>query len=164
LNNLEIIIIKKVVKRLIKEGKFLNSQLEIAEKEYHEFGGYEDCGESYRESVIELKAKIEVVTELKISYEKYLKKLKYQQIENKGGINDIIETSGIPLANDIKYKLDHIYDYNDNDNDNDNEENKKPEIKILDCCDKIENHIIEHMGVENHLYCKKCYKLISIVK
>ena len=62
--------INKVFKQVFK--KFLK-------EEKKEMGGYEDCGQFYCDEVMRTEVKIEVLVSQKISFEKWRKKLSYEQ-------------------------------------------------------------------------------------
>lgn len=75
-------LLTKIIKDTINRIKELQLQLEKEEKEEKELGCYEDCGSFYKENVIKTKAIIAELIKQKIRYEKWRKKLKYEQLEN----------------------------------------------------------------------------------
>lgn len=75
-------LLTKIIKDTINRIKELQLQLEKEEKEENELGCYEDCGSFYIENVIKTKAIIAELIKQKIRYEKWRKKLKYEQLEN----------------------------------------------------------------------------------
>jgi hypothetical protein len=81
MTNLELL--KILIKNKINEIKQWQIKLQIDENNFSDFGGYDECGDSYR---IELKITqgiINVLIKQKISLEKYYKKLRYEEGENK---------------------------------------------------------------------------------
>lgn len=78
--------VKHTVKFIINRIKNLKALLSMQKADAKEFGGYEDCGEFYHNEVMQTEAAIEELVRLKISMEKYAKKLKYE-INSKYGNN-----------------------------------------------------------------------------
>lgn len=71
-------IIKDAIKHLKTRIKKLQKQLEEEIAEEKEMGGYEDCGQFYRDEVIKTQARIGELVKQKISFEKWRKKLLYE--------------------------------------------------------------------------------------
>ena len=72
-------ILKEAIKHTITRIKNLKKTLETQKVEKKEMGGYEDCGQFYCDEVMRTEAKIEVLVSQKISFEKWRKKLSYEQ-------------------------------------------------------------------------------------
>lgn len=66
-------IIKWIEKEIKKEKELLKHEVKMKRN----FGCFEDCGEGYRTSVFERKAKISTLISVKISNEKYMRKLRH---------------------------------------------------------------------------------------
>lgn len=75
--------VKSCVKWLDGHLKDLKKKVEIAEKEECWGGGFEDCGDFYRENLIEAKCEFNTTLRIKIGLERYAKKLKHESMENK---------------------------------------------------------------------------------
>ena len=71
-------ILKEVSKKFIKRIKALQLQLQEEIKDRSDFGGYEDCGQSYQEQVVRTEAKIQELVSQKISIEKWRKFIIHQ--------------------------------------------------------------------------------------
>jgi len=71
-------ILKEVSKKLIKRIKELQLQLQKEIEDRRDFGGYEDCGQSYQEQVVRTEAKIQELVSQKISIEKWRKFIIHQ--------------------------------------------------------------------------------------
>lgn len=72
--------LNEVVKSVIKRIKELQRQLAIEQEDKRCFGSYEDCGEFYREQVTKTEAAIAELITQKISFEKWRKKLQYEEL------------------------------------------------------------------------------------
>lgn len=70
--------IKDCIKFIEKRCKEQKKEIEIATKNRQDFGMFDDCGESYTIAEYEEKAKLQAMVSIKISLEKYAKKLKYE--------------------------------------------------------------------------------------
>jgi len=77
-SEIERAILKEATKKLISRIKNLQKQLEIEKEDEKEMGGYEDCGQFYQDNVIITQAKIDELISQKISFEKWRKKLSYE--------------------------------------------------------------------------------------
>ena len=73
-------ILNEIIKKTIKRIKSLQVQLEEEKVDRKNFGVFEDCGDFYREQVIQTKAVISELVSQKISLEKWRKKLTYEKI------------------------------------------------------------------------------------
>ena len=69
------------VKWMGKKIKEEQSNLEGAKQSYKDFGMFDDCGESYSNDYTEAKAIVKCLIGVKISLEKYEKKLKHMAEE-----------------------------------------------------------------------------------
>lgn len=69
--------LKEQIKWIKGEIKAAKVGVESAKELYHNFGMYEDCGESYSISYAESKVKLTTLIDIKIKLEKYRKKLSY---------------------------------------------------------------------------------------
>lgn len=69
------------VKHLKKKIKREKKHLLFEQDDNRQMGLFEDCGDFYREKVLQREARIEALIEQKISMEKYAKKLKHMAIE-----------------------------------------------------------------------------------
>jgi hypothetical protein len=70
--------VRDCVKWLEQELKKQEKNVEGAEKNELDFGMYDDCGESYRHELIRQKQQMETMVNIKVSLEKYMKKLKHE--------------------------------------------------------------------------------------
>lgn len=75
---IQIELLKLIVKQTINRIKALQKELENDKKLRKEFGMYEDCGESYQVAVERTEARISELIGQKITFEKWRKKLKYE--------------------------------------------------------------------------------------
>ena len=73
--------VKDVVNWLKKEIKEAKKAYDRAIENRRNFGMYEDCGEYYRENESVAKAVLDELVRVKISTEKYYKKLKHEERE-----------------------------------------------------------------------------------
>lgn len=73
--------VKDCVKWLEKKLKEEKEYLKDDEKNYANFGMFDDCGPSYRQNLIEREARIESLVEVKVSLEKYMRKLRHMADE-----------------------------------------------------------------------------------
>lgn len=71
--------VKDVVKWLEKEIKKAKEDYDQAIKDRKNFGMYEDCGEYYHQNEAVAKAVLDKLVSVKISTEKYAKKLNHQE-------------------------------------------------------------------------------------
>lgn len=71
--------VKDVVKWLEGEIKKAKVNYEQAIKDRKNFGMYEDCGEYYHQNEAVAKAVLDELVRVKISTEKYAKKLKHEE-------------------------------------------------------------------------------------
>jgi len=72
--------LNEVIKSVIKRIKELQHQLAIEQEDKRCFGSYEDCGEFYCEQVTKTEAAIAELITQKISFEKWRKKLQYEEL------------------------------------------------------------------------------------
>ena len=63
--------------------KAAKKDLEVAKREDSAMGHFEDCGDFYREAVVEAEAKCNTILSIIISTQKYRKKLKHIALERK---------------------------------------------------------------------------------
>ena len=70
-----------VVKWLEKEIAKSKIKVETAKKDYRDFSGFEDCASSYERMLIEAETELNTLVSIKISTEKYSKKLKHMAKE-----------------------------------------------------------------------------------
>ena len=61
--------------------KSAKKDLEVAKREDSAMGHFEDCGDFYREAVVEAEAKCDTIRTIIISTQKYRKKLKHTALE-----------------------------------------------------------------------------------
>ncbi len=73
--------VKDVVKWLEEQCKAAKARVELAKRENFSMGMYEDCGDYYREKLVEAEAKLATLVQVKISTEKYMKKLRHEEEE-----------------------------------------------------------------------------------
>lgn len=73
-------ILNDVIKSTIKRIKELQHQLALDQEEYRVFRNYDDCSDFYREQVIKTEAAVAELISRKISFEKWRKKLQYEEI------------------------------------------------------------------------------------
>jgi Arc/MetJ-type ribon-helix-helix transcriptional regulator len=73
--------VKDCVKFIIKQIKEEKKNLEQELKDEQQMGHFSDCGDFYREQVLERKTRIDTMIEMKIKLEKYSKKLKQMSNE-----------------------------------------------------------------------------------
>lgn len=74
-------VVKSCVKWLDDQLKDLKKKVEIAEEEARWGGGFEDCGDFYRENLIEAKCEFNTTLQIKFGLERYAKKLKHESRE-----------------------------------------------------------------------------------
>ena len=72
---------KKQIKFIDNRIKEKQSKLKDTEKDISEYGCFDDCWDFFRENVVRIEGEISALIELKISFEKYLKKIKYESME-----------------------------------------------------------------------------------
>lgn len=70
--------VKDVVKWLEEECKKAKKEIEEAQEDKRKFGIFEDCGDFYETELLLAKKKLETLVQVKISTEKYMKKLRHQ--------------------------------------------------------------------------------------
>ena len=71
--------VQDIVRWLEQRCKELKAEVEAAEKNVRAFGMYEDCGPGYYEQLAEAKAELRQAVSIKISTEKYMKKLRHEE-------------------------------------------------------------------------------------
>ena len=71
-------ILQQIIKQTIIRIKKLQLQLVEEKKERKEMGMYEDCGDFYHDQVMRTETIISELISQKISFEKWRKKLKYE--------------------------------------------------------------------------------------
>jgi len=74
--------VKDCVKWLEKKIKEEQKILEKVKTDLQSFGMFEDCRSSYEQEYIKQQAKVETLIDVKISFEKYSKKLKHEAEES----------------------------------------------------------------------------------
>lgn len=72
--------LNEVIKSTIKRIKELQHQLALEQEERRCFGSYEDCGQFYCDQVTKTEAAVAELINQKISFEKWRKKLQYEEI------------------------------------------------------------------------------------
>jgi predicted RNase H-like nuclease (RuvC/YqgF family) len=70
--------VKDIVEWLEDKCKEAKAKVEAAERSNRALGMYEDCGDFYRENLIEARARLSTLVEVKIGAEKYMKKLRHE--------------------------------------------------------------------------------------
>lgn len=78
-NDIQREMLNDVVKSIIKRIQELQHQLAIEQEDKRCYGSYEDCGEFYRDQVTKTEAAIAELANQKISFEKWRKKLQYEE-------------------------------------------------------------------------------------
>ena len=73
--------VKDIVKWLEGQINEQKAEIERAERENRSYGMYEDCGDFYREKLVEARTKLNTLVSVKISTEKYMKKLRHEEAE-----------------------------------------------------------------------------------
>lgn len=73
--------LKDHIKWLEQRCKALKAELVKAEAGAAQFGIFEDCGQFYEDQVTEYKARLDEAVNIKVSTEKYFKKLKHEARE-----------------------------------------------------------------------------------
>jgi hypothetical protein len=73
--------VKDIVKWLEEQCNLAKTAVESAERSERAMGMYEDCGDFYREALVEARAKLATLVQVKISTEKYMKKLRHEEEE-----------------------------------------------------------------------------------
>ncbi len=73
--------VKDIVKWLEGQIKEQKAVVERAERDNRSLGMYEDCGDYYRENLAVARAKMDTLVSVKISTEKYMKKLRHEEAE-----------------------------------------------------------------------------------
>lgn len=86
----ELAFLKDIIKHIKKRCKLQSTEVDKAKQNYHDFGMYDDCGESYKESKIFEEGVLEGMVRCKIMLEKYHKKLRYSNTQNTGEDNNDI--------------------------------------------------------------------------
>ena len=71
--------VKEVVKWLEEQCNLAKSGVESAERANRSLGMFEDCGDFYREQLLEARTKLATLVSVKISTEKFMKKLRYEE-------------------------------------------------------------------------------------
>lgn len=71
--------VKDVVKWLNEQIKEAKARLEEAKSDKRSFGMFEDCGSSYDDAFIRAEQHLSTLVSVKISTEKYSKKLHHQE-------------------------------------------------------------------------------------
>jgi len=71
--------LKDYIKNLIKKIKQEQTTLVKYIEEEKQYGCFEDCSEFYKNQTLIQKTRVDVLVEMKISLEKFLKLMKYQQ-------------------------------------------------------------------------------------
>lgn len=70
--------VKDCVKWLEKEIKETLKTVQNNQAQYQHFGGFDDCGDFYKNEYTSSKTRLETMIHVKISLEKYAKKLRHQ--------------------------------------------------------------------------------------
>lgn len=70
--------IKECVKLIREDIKTAKVRLEQAEKDYKQFGAFDDCSDFYREEYVRAKQELDTLVAMKIKLEKYWKKLRWE--------------------------------------------------------------------------------------
>ena len=73
--------VRDCVKWLEKKLKDEKNELENNNKNYATWGMFSDCGPSYKNAVVEREARMEALIEVKVSLEKYMRKLRHMADE-----------------------------------------------------------------------------------
>ena len=73
--------VKDCVKWLEKKLKGEKNELENDNKNYDTWGMFDDCGPSYENAIVEREARMEALVEVKVSLEKYMRKLRHMADE-----------------------------------------------------------------------------------
>lgn len=69
---------KECLQILREQIKTAKEELELAQADYKQYGGYDDCGESFRNNFIAAKAKHDALVQARIEIEKHSKKIGHQ--------------------------------------------------------------------------------------
>lgn len=73
--------VKDCIKWLEKKLKMEKEELKEDKKNYADFGMFDDCGPSYENDVVVQEARMEAMVEVKVSLEKYIRKLRHMADE-----------------------------------------------------------------------------------